>query len=96
VRLWPWRTHAEKVEQVLAYLARHGETSGTELGDACRLGKGTRYVLFYRLEEEGLISSRINPEDTLFHRRLYRITGDGRKKLAKDTQLHQAALAWGL
>lgn len=96
MRLWPWRSRAEKVTEVLVYLACHGETSGRVLGDACKLGKGTRYVLFYQLEEEHLISSRLNPDDTLFHRRLYRITGGGKRKLDGFEERTRAAMAWGI
>lgn len=71
-----------KDDLILQLLVEHGEMAGLELIRASggRLHRGLIYVRLSRLEEWGLVvRSRIATEHGIVS--IFRITGDGRRKL---------------
>jgi PadR family transcriptional regulator PadR len=81
------------VMQVLAA----GEKYGYELVEALArqsngvlgIGQSTLYPLLYNLEAKGLVTSRVD-ETGARPRRFYRLTQQGRRKLADDTRQWEA------
>lgn len=49
------------------------------------MGQSTLYPMLYNLEAKGLVASRERKADSGRRRRYYRLTGKGKRKLAKDT-----------
>jgi PadR family transcriptional regulator PadR len=74
-----------------------GEKYGYELVEALSrnsngvlaMGQSTLYPLLYNLEAKGLVTSRVD-ETGPRPRRFYRLTPQGRRKLAADTKQWQA------
>jgi PadR family transcriptional regulator PadR len=74
-----------------------GEKYGYELVEALSrhsngvlaMGQSTLYPLLYNLEAKGLVTSRVD-ETGPRPRRFYRLTQQGRRKLAADTKQWQA------
>jgi len=58
-------------------------------------GEGTLYPVLYRLEEKGWIKGEWEAGDGQRRRRVYRVTGRGRRQLAKRTE-QWAGLARGM
>ncbi|MBX2852907.1 MAG: PadR family transcriptional regulator [Phycisphaeraceae bacterium] len=54
------------------------------------LGQSTLYPMLYNLEAKGLIKSRMDKADTGRPRKYYRLTGKGKRRLAKDTSQWEA------
>jgi DNA-binding PadR family transcriptional regulator len=77
-RFWRWFTGVSQREAILEILRSEPrrEWYGLEMIKASggRLGRGTVYVFLHRLEEEGLVTSRPEPESdtSVLGRRLYR------------------------
>lgn len=84
-----------KKRLVLEMLVSNQEMYGLEMVDASKgqLKRGTVYVTLARMQDEGLVESRIVEEDGLPGppRRFYRITGHGSRVLAA---WHAASAAW--
>ncbi len=59
------------------------------------LGEGTLYPLLYKLEAKGWIKGEWEAGDGRRRRRVYRVTGRGRRQLAKRTE-EWAGLARGM
>jgi PadR family transcriptional regulator, regulatory protein PadR len=78
-------------------LLSSGEKYGYELVEALArqsngvlgVGQSTLYPLLYNLEAKGLVTSRVD-ESGARPRRFYRLTQQGRRKLAEDTRQWQA------
>ena len=74
-----------------------GEKYGYELVEALArqsngvlgMGQSTLYPLLYNLEAKGLVTSRVD-ESGPRSRRFYKLTAQGRRKLADDTKQWQA------
>lgn len=85
-----WRTYDEKAEAVLAYLREHGESAGLTICRGAGLSRGTCYVLYLRMEEEGLITSRYEsspPHPAIGLRRLlFRIDEAGCRRRSKEKE----------
>lgn len=76
----------QKQQTILELLSERGERYGLELVEASagRLKRGTVYVTLNRMEEKGLVSSRLEPTDGKrpgIPRRLYRPTPHGLRVL---------------
>lgn len=73
-------------------LLQSGEQYGYELVDCLSkqtdgvlaMGQSTLYPMLYNLDAKGLITSTMKPGDKGRPRRYYRLTGKGKKQLAKD------------
>jgi DNA-binding PadR family transcriptional regulator len=53
-------------------------------GDALKMGEGTLYPLLYRLEERGLVSSKWERDEFPRPRKVYRVTGRGKRYLKEQ------------
>ncbi len=64
------------------------------------MGQSTLYPLLYNLEAKGLIAGEWREADSGRQRKYYRLTGTGRKRLARDEKqwaaLHGAMAALGI
>jgi PadR family transcriptional regulator PadR len=80
------------VMQVLAGGEKYGyelvETLSRESNGLLGIGQSTLYPLLYNLEAKGLVTSRLD-ETGARPRRFYRLTQQGRRKLADDTKQWQ-------
>jgi len=73
-------------------LLQNGEMYGYELVKALArrtdgvlaMGQSTLYPMLYNLEAKGLVKSRMDQADNGRSRKYYRLTGKGKRKLAKD------------
>ncbi len=82
---------------VLSLLSR-GEMYGYELVEALDrrtdgvldMGQSTLYPLLYNLEAKGIVESERRVADNGRERKYYRLTGDGRTRLASDSRQWQA------
>ena len=82
---------------VLSLLSR-GEMYGYELVEALDrrtdgvldMGQSTLYPLLYNLEAKGIVESERRVAENGRERKYYRLTGDGRSRLASDSQQWQA------
>lgn len=82
-------------------LLERGEMYGYELVEALAkrtdgvldMGQSTLYPLLYNLEAKGLIESVWRESDAGRERKYYRLTGDGKKRLARDTEQYRALSA---
>ncbi len=71
-----------------------GEKYGYELVESLshqtdgvlKLGQSTLYPMLYNLEAKGIVTSKVKPASTGRHRRYYRLTAKGKKKLKTDRQ----------
>ena len=81
------------VMQVLAGGERYGyelvETLARQSNGVLGIGQSTLYPLLYNLEAKGLVTSRVD-ETGARPRRFYRLTQQGRRKLADETKQWQA------
>lgn len=57
------------------------------------LGQSTLYPMLYNLEAKGLIKSRMGKADTGRPRKYYRLTGKGKRRLARDRSQWEALSA---
>jgi PadR family transcriptional regulator PadR len=75
-------------------LLERGEMYGYEIVEALErrtdgvlaLGQSTLYPMLYNLEAKGFVSSRWDEETAARPRKYYRLTPDGKKRLAEDTK----------
>lgn len=82
-------------------LLQDGEMYGYELVKALAkrtdgvldLGQSTLYPMLYNLEAKGLVASRIDQAESGRPRKYYRLTGKGKKRLAKDKSQWEALTA---
>ena len=82
---------------VLSLLSR-GEMYGYELVEALDrrtegvldMGQSTLYPLLYNLEAKGIVESERRVAESGRERKYYRLTGDGRTRLASDRRQWQA------
>lgn len=82
-------------------LLQSGEMYGYELVKALSkrtdgvldLGQSTLYPMLYNLEAKGLIQSRMDKSETGRPRKYYRLTGKGKRRLAKDRSQWEALSA---
>ena len=82
---------------VLSLLSR-GEMYGYELVEALDrrtegvldMGQSTLYPLLYNLEAKGIVESERRVAENGRERKYYRLTGDGRTRLASDRRQWQA------
>lgn len=87
-----WRSYDEKAQAVLDYLHHHGESYGLAICKGAGLSRGTCYLHYSRMEDQGLISSRYEAEEAVhpeiaLRRRLYSITTTGQKRrMGLDTR----------
>ena len=80
-------------DSIILRRLRDGESYGYRInrevsemsGGAFELKEATLYTAFRRLEEAGLIRSRWGDEESGARRRYYRMTEEGKKRLAADT-----------
>jgi DNA-binding PadR family transcriptional regulator len=88
-----------KEREILTLLIRHdAEMYGLEMvaRSERRISRGSIYVLLDRLEERGLVSSRVEPRPpgmSGIARRLYRPTGYGRRVFQLWEELQELATA---
>lgn len=95
------RTAGSKEEMILRMLISKtgGEMYGLEMVEAAKGGlpRGTVYVTLDRMEDKGLVSSKLEERGADFRgtpRRLYKITGAGQTTLrALDAARHGFSLA---
>lgn len=60
------------------------------------MGQSTLYPLLYNLEAKGLVASRVETADNGRPRKYYRLTGKGKRQLARSRQQWEAlSLAMG-
>jgi PadR family transcriptional regulator PadR len=79
-------------------LLHNGEMYGYELVKALAkrtdgvldLGQSTLYPMLYNLEAKGLVKARMDKADNGRPRKYYRLTGKGKRKLAKDKSQWEA------
>lgn len=79
-------------------LLQSGEMYGYELVKALDkrtdgvlgLGQSTLYPMLYNLEAKGLVKSRMEKTDQGRPRKYYRLTGRGKRRLAKDKSQWEA------
>ena len=79
-------------------LLERGEMYGYELVKALAdrsdgvlaMGQSTLYPMLYNLEAKGLVASRQKEADNGRPRKYYRLTGKGKKRLARDTDQWRA------
>jgi PadR family transcriptional regulator PadR len=55
-------------------------------GDALHLGQATVYPMLYNLEAKGFIAARWDEETASRPRKYYRLTPEGKKRLAEDAK----------
>jgi len=75
-------------------LLESGEKYGYELVDRLEkqtqgvlsMGQSTLYPMLYNMEAKGLVASREDESASGRRRRYYRLTGKGKRQLAKDTE----------
>ena len=84
------------VMQLLSARERYGyelvEALATQTDGVLAMGQSTLYPLLYNLEAKGLIASRLDDASGR-PRRYYRLTGKGKRRLARDLTQWQALLA---
>lgn len=78
------------LELLLLQALSHGPLHGyaiarrieTDTGDALSVEEGSMYPALYRLEEQGFVSARWSTNEGGRRARVYRLTADGRRRLA--------------
>lgn len=81
----------QKIVTILSLLEDHGPLHGLELVVRSKgfLKRGLVYVWLDKMEDDGLITSHMEP----CNRRIYAITNAGRAERAKEKQIEASPLA---
>lgn len=82
------------LEMVLLHLLKDGEMYGYEVaselvnrsGGQFKIGDGTLYPIFYRLEKEGYVEPTWRPQERGVPRKYYRLTDAGAAALRELTE----------